>query len=339
MRIVVKDTFIEVVEEDSSQSVEKLVKRAFSTPAAPTRRDEPPWSRQEREVERLDGSPDVDKQAKEVEGQGGHTPKTTVAIRNVPIHITRSQLLQRLDLWGFAGQYDFLYLPIDFAKFQNFGYAFVNLTTQQHAQRFLAESGGLSWGEHGEGPLVVSWSLSQGLEEHIDRYRNSPLMHESVLDECRPILLRCGVRADFPPPTRKLHRLRRLRTRCGSPGSGGRGVSTRGLAAGCLLIPGLSRAPGGASEEAALTASPLLAGLKRTGTEASAAVPEQRRRERAPKACGAPPAAAAAPARQRTAWADLSDDLDDGLSECSTQMPGSGGLDVGADAGRAKQCT
>ncbi|CAK0840651.1 unnamed protein product [Prorocentrum cordatum] len=53
-------------------------------------------------------------------------------------------------------------------------------------------------------------------------------------------------------------------------------------------------------------ASPLLAGLTRTGTEAPAAVPEQRRREKVPK----------------LAWADLSDDLDDGLSECSTQAPG-----------------
>ncbi|CAK0853388.1 unnamed protein product [Prorocentrum cordatum] len=126
MRIVVKGTFIEVVEEDSSQSVEKPVKRAFSAPAASTRSDEPSWSRQEREVERLDGSPDVAKQAKEVEAHGGHEPKTTVVIRNVPIHVTRDQLLQRLDSWGFAAQYDFLYLPINFAKLQNFGYAFVN---------------------------------------------------------------------------------------------------------------------------------------------------------------------------------------------------------------------
>ncbi|CAK0891462.1 unnamed protein product [Prorocentrum cordatum] len=283
MRIVVKGTFIEVVEEDSSPSVEKLVKRAFSSPAASIRRDEPSWSRQAREVERPDGSPDVAKQAKEVEGRGGHESKTTVAIRNVPIHISRNQLLQCIDSWGFAGLYDFLYLPIDFAKFQNFGYAFCNLTTPQHAQRFLAESDGLSWGEHGEGQLVVNWSLSQGLDEHLDRYRNSPLMHESVRDECRPVLLRCGVRAAFPPPTRKLPRLRRLRTRCGSPGSGGRGVSVRGLAAGCLLIPALSSAPSGESEDPALTANPLHAGLARV----------------------AHPAASAAPARQRAAWADL----------------------------------
>mmetsp|Transcript_41204 Transcript_41204/g.123149 ORF Transcript_41204/g.123149 Transcript_41204/m.123149 type:complete len:97 (-) Transcript_41204:455-745(-) len=51
----------------------------------------------------------------------------------------------------------------------------------------------------------VSWSvLHQGLKAHIKRYRNSPLMHESVPDEYKPVLLSGGVRVSFPPPTKEL---------------------------------------------------------------------------------------------------------------------------------------
>merc|ERR1711998_616565 len=62
----------------------------------------------------------------------------------------------------------------------------------------------------------VSWSNPhQGLEEHVIRYKNSPLMHEEVPDECRPILLQNGFRIEFPPATKSLRapRLRASRQR------------------------------------------------------------------------------------------------------------------------------
>merc|ERR1719498_778285 len=51
----------------------------------------------------------------------------------------------------------------------------------------------------------VSWSDPlQGLDAHVDRYRNSPLMHEAVPDMYKPVLLKDGIRISFPPPTKKL---------------------------------------------------------------------------------------------------------------------------------------
>merc|ERR1711862_380377 len=55
------------------------------------------------------------------------TVPTTVMLRNVPNNISRESLLALLDRSGFEGQYDFVYLPIDFARQSNLGYAFINL--------------------------------------------------------------------------------------------------------------------------------------------------------------------------------------------------------------------
>jgi hypothetical protein len=278
----------------------------------------------------------VAQQSQGEERQISQEPKTTVALRRIPLHFTRAQLLQHLDAWGFAGQYDFLYLPIDFSKCQNFGYCFVNLTSQEHAQRIIAEFDGIGWGQPSEGKAVVSWSLTQGLDSHIERYRNSPVMHESTLDECKPIVLEGGVRVDFPPPTKKVQRLRRLRTRCGSRG---RGVSSRGFGAihgmeaqrvgdapgtptgSCMLLPGLSSAPSGADQEAdVILASHLLAGLVPES-------PEVRQSER----LGASSTKAPAPHDRKAAWADLQDDLDDVCSECPTQSPGCSSGTISSD--------
>merc|ERR1712167_103523 len=60
----------------------------------------------------------------------------------------------------------------------------------------------------------VNWSSPhQGYDEHVQRYRNSPMMHKHVPDACRPVLLENGVRVDFPPPTKSL-RPPRLRAAC-----------------------------------------------------------------------------------------------------------------------------
>jgi len=131
---------------------------------------------------------------------------TTVMLRNLPNNYSRAMLMEMLDTEGFLGQYNFFYLPIDFKSGASLGYAFVNLVSSEVVQRFWATFNGFSrWVLPSHKICEVAWSAPyQGLAAHLERYRNSPLMHENVPDEYKPVLLVNGVRADFPPPTKKL---------------------------------------------------------------------------------------------------------------------------------------
>jgi len=136
----------------------------------------------------------------------GVQQRTTVMLRNLPNNYTRAMLLDLIDLEGFVGKYDFLYLPIDFRTHAALGYAFVNLVSQEDAVEFHQRMNGFStWSLPSSKVCSAGWSHPhQGLEAHVARYRNSPLMHEAVPDSYRPILFLAGSRIDFPPPTKKV---------------------------------------------------------------------------------------------------------------------------------------
>eukprot|EP00445_Apocalathium_hangoei_P075184 CAMPEP_0204149182 /NCGR_PEP_ID=MMETSP0361-20130328/24186_1 /ASSEMBLY_ACC=CAM_ASM_000343 /TAXON_ID=268821 /ORGANISM="Scrippsiella Hangoei, Strain SHTV-5" /LENGTH=153 /DNA_ID=CAMNT_0051103645 /DNA_START=13 /DNA_END=470 /DNA_ORIENTATION=- len=68
------------------------------------------------------------------------------------------------------------------------------------------------WGMPTDKVCEVTWSDKlQGLPQHIERYRNSPLMHPNVPDEFKPVVYQEGLRVNFPPPTKALRppRIRR----------------------------------------------------------------------------------------------------------------------------------
>lgn len=132
--------------------------------------------------------------------------RTTVMLRNMPNNYSRTMLLELLDTEGFAGQYDFLYLPMDFQSRASLGYAFINFTSSDSAESFWRVFDGYSnWAIPSRKMSGVSWSgPHQGLEAHVERYRNSPVMAESTPDEYKPILFDSGVRIPFPAPTRRI---------------------------------------------------------------------------------------------------------------------------------------
>jgi hypothetical protein len=115
-------------------------------------------------------------------------------------------LLSLLDSEGFSGQYDFVYLPIDFKSHASLGYAFVNLSTTEAAERCWKVFEGFNkWVVPSSKVCSVNWSTPfQGLDAHVERYRNSPVMHEHVPDEYKPMLFADGKRLLFPPPTKKI---------------------------------------------------------------------------------------------------------------------------------------
>jgi hypothetical protein len=308
LRLIVQKTFFEVVEQAGSEELE-VMRRAHSAPVRRTASQDEAVD----EVKRPECALGVATEQEVVDVQGNNVPKTTVVIRNIATDYTRDQLVALLDV-DFRGCYNFLYMPIDFVKRANFGYAFVNLSSTENADRFFAHFDGFSsWGVPHDGQATVGWSWNQGLEEHIERYRNSPVMHESMQDECKPIVLEFGVRVDFPPPTKKVPHLRRLRTRCGSRG---RGVSSSQLGAiygsqleespapagPSPLLAGLLSASDGVREDASMMTSPLFAGLKRVDDVAGSRASGKHNK------------------KAQVPWADLQDDVE---SECSTFAPSS----------------
>ncbi|CAE7386730.1 mei2 [Symbiodinium natans] len=89
---------------------------------------------------------------------------------------------------------------------RNLGYAFVNFVNAEAAVAAWRCFDGFSdWALPSQKVCAVSWSgPHQGLEQHVERYRNSPVMHKSVPDEYRPVVFENGVRQRFPSPTRSL---------------------------------------------------------------------------------------------------------------------------------------
>jgi len=130
---------------------------------------------------------------------------TSTIMRNLPNDYTRNMLIDLLRLEGFEGSFDFMYLPIDFRSKSGLGYAFVNFTSSELAQQFIEHFTGFNrWTVGSNKVCEVAWSSLQGLKAHIDRYRNSPVMHESVPADQRPVLFAGSEQLAFPPPTKKI---------------------------------------------------------------------------------------------------------------------------------------
>jgi hypothetical protein len=127
-------------------------------------------------------------------------------LKNVPNDYNRDMLLEMLDENGFQGRYNFVYFPMDFKRWSGLGYAFVNMATHEDGVELMEKLNGFAgWKKHSSKVCQVAWGdQGQGLDAHIQRYRNSPVMHPDWPEEVRPLLFVDGERVDFPPPTKKL---------------------------------------------------------------------------------------------------------------------------------------
>jgi hypothetical protein len=132
--------------------------------------------------------------------------RTTLMVRNLPNSYNRAALLTMLDSEGFRGQYSFVYLPTDFNNFAGFGYAFVGFETHAYAERAKRHFQGFTkWKVPSQKTCDVAWSGEvQGNKAYIEKYRNSPVMHDSVPDEYKPALFANGLRVPFPAPTKRI---------------------------------------------------------------------------------------------------------------------------------------
>jgi RNA recognition motif-containing protein len=135
--------------------------------------------------------------------------RTTVIMKNIPSSYTGDHVLSFLDAMGAWALYDFVYVPVDFATCASFGYAIVNFVSHAYALHFGNRMSGHFFQDDEECTpdtvLTVEWSSQlQGLESHIQRYRNSPMMHPTLPDQLKPMLFSGGRRVCFPAPTKRL---------------------------------------------------------------------------------------------------------------------------------------
>merc|ERR1719401_1115422 len=132
---------------------------------------------------------------------------TTVMIRHIPNDIKRDELLHHMAEQGLEGYYDFVYLPMDFRTHSNLGYAFVNFVSTDVAdQCYYKFNGFTGWGWPSHKVTQIVWADCQGYDACIDRYRNSPVMHEDIADEFKPVLFKFGQRVPFPAPEKTLRK-------------------------------------------------------------------------------------------------------------------------------------
>lgn len=144
---------------------------------------------------------------------------TTLMIKNCPNDLLREDLCGIMDARGLKGLYDFVYLPVDLLREANLGYCFVNFVSHEAAcLAWEAMDGYQSWTMKSQKVCSVTWGEPlQGLTEHIERYRDSPVMHRAVADRFKPIILQDGVRIPFPAPTKRVRAPRMKRVKPMTP--------------------------------------------------------------------------------------------------------------------------
>jgi len=72
----------------------------------------------------------------EVKPPASWTGVTTIMIRHIPNKYTQALLMEEIEDVGFAGSFDFIYVPIDLETNANKGYAFINFVDTRFAWLF-----------------------------------------------------------------------------------------------------------------------------------------------------------------------------------------------------------
>lgn len=114
---------------------------------------------------------------------------STVMARNLPNKYNQQMLLDELNAAGFAGAYDFLYLPIDPETCANRGYAFINFVSSSYAWMMRTTYEGQKMGKFNSDKVVsVVPAALQGFEANYAHYSTARVMRG--LPQTRPLFLR-----------------------------------------------------------------------------------------------------------------------------------------------------
>lgn len=110
-----------------------------------------------------------------------HDGRTTCMIKNIPNKFNSSMLVDFINQTHF-GQYDFLYLRMDFKNKCNVGYAFINFTGPLSVQSFYYRINGKKWKNFSSGKIAeLTYATVQGFENLVKKFRNSSIMGEDKM--------------------------------------------------------------------------------------------------------------------------------------------------------------
>jgi len=130
---------------------------------------------------------------------------TTVILKNLPCLFLREDLIKEMDAKGFAGLYNYVYIPTDFQRELSKGYGFVNFISAEELQRFITAFDGFRrWPLPSAKICSVELARVQGFESNVWMYRNSAIMGDEVPERFRPVLFDGTERVPFPEPTEEL---------------------------------------------------------------------------------------------------------------------------------------
>ncbi|ORY01142.1 hypothetical protein K493DRAFT_405638 [Basidiobolus meristosporus CBS 931.73] len=137
----------------------------------------------------------------------GYDNRTTFMIRNIPNRYTQKMLLECLDETH-KGEYDFVYLRMDFKNHCNVGYAFINFIDVSAVLSFIENRVGRKWSKFNSDKIChLSYANIQGKMALIEKFRNSSVMDKDP--SYRPKIfyssgLLKGMEEPFPLPGRAL---------------------------------------------------------------------------------------------------------------------------------------
>ena len=102
----------------------------------------------------------------------GKDTRTTVLIRNIPIKFSYEILIETLN--DFNGKYDCLFMPFDYEKNGNKGYAFINFVNPLHILYFYEKFNGKKWLYFESSICELNYACFQGINEiqkHAKNYK------------------------------------------------------------------------------------------------------------------------------------------------------------------------